>query len=140
MVSIAVIIHAAIIGFMVFFPAVVAQTVFKALSQNAAGAFLRILFPRMFIFGLILSLMASAAAALDGVAQTALMSIAISTGFAINAFFITPVINKHRDAMLKGDERASLRFKQFHFVSVAVFLLQLVMSAYIVAAALVNVE
>ena len=138
MVSISVIIHAAIIGFMVFFTAVVAQAVFNALSQNAAGAFLRILFPRMFIFGLILSLMASAAAALAGVVHTALLSLAISTGFAMNAFFVTPVINKHRDGMLKGDDLAAVRFKQFHLVSVAVFVLQLAVSAYIVVAALVK--
>ena len=140
MASISVFIHASIIGFMVFFPAVVAPTVFKALSQNAAGAFLRILFPRMFIFGFILSLIAAAAAALEGVAHTALLSIAISTGFAINAFFITPVINKHRDAMLKGNDHASTKFKQLHFVSVAVFFLQLVISTYIVVAAGVEIE
>ena len=132
MISTAVIFHAAIIGFMVFFSAVVAQSVFKPLSQRAAGAFLRVLFPRMFIFGLILSLMASAAAAYDGVAQMALLSIFVSTGFVVNAFVVTPAINKQRDAMLEGDETAAKKFKQFHFVSVAIFLVQLIASAYIV--------
>ena len=132
MISIAVIFHAAIIGFMVFFSAVVAQSVFKTLSQKAAGAFLRVLFPRMFIFGLILSLMASSVAAYDGVAEMALLSIFISTGFVLNAFVVTPIINKQRDAMLEGDENAGKKFKQFHFVSVAIFLVQLIASAYIV--------
>tara|TARA_Y100000766_G_scaffold170360_1_gene146306 strand:+ start:165 stop:587 length:423 start_codon:yes stop_codon:yes gene_type:complete len=132
MISTVVIFHAAIIGFMVFFSVVVAQSVFKTLSQKAAGAFLRVLFPRMFIFGLILSLMASAAAAYDGVAQMALLSIFVSTGFVVNAFVVTPVINKQRDAMLEGDETAAKKFKQFHFVSVAIFLAQLIASAYIV--------
>ena len=85
MISTVVIFHAAIIGFMVFFSAVVAQSVFKTLSQKAAGAFLRVLFPRMFIFGLIVSLMASAVAAYDGDAQMALLSIFVSTGFVVNA-------------------------------------------------------
>lgn len=132
MISIAVIFHVAIIGFMVFFSAVVAQTVFKTLSQKAAGAFLRVLFPRMFIFGLILSLMASAAAAYDGIAHIALLSIFISTGFVLNAFVVTPIINKHRDAMLESADDAGKKFKQFHFVSVAIFLVQLITSAYIV--------
>ena len=132
MISIAVIFHAAIIGFMVFFSAVVAQSVFKTLSQKAAGAFLRVLFPRMFIFGLILSLMASSVAAYDGVAEMALLSIFISTGFVLNAFVVTPIINKQRDAMLEGDENAGKKFKQFHFVSVAIFLTQLITSSYIV--------
>ena len=132
MISTVVIFHAAIIGFMVFFSAVVAQSVFKTLSQKAAGAFLRVLFPRMFIFGLTLSLAASVAAAYEGVAQMALLSIFIATGFALNAFVVTPMINKERDAMLKGDDASGKKFKQFHFVSVAIFLVQLVASSYIV--------
>ena len=138
MISIAVIFHAAIIGFMVFFSAVVAQSVFKTLSQKAAGAFLRVLFPRMFIFGLILSLMASSVAAYDGVAEVALLSIFISTGFVLNAFVVTPIINKQRDAMLEGDENAGKKFKQFHFVSVAIFLLQLIASSYIVVTSIIQ--
>ena len=132
MISIVVIFHAAIIGFMVFFSAVVAQSVFKTLSQKAAGAFLRVLFPRMFIFGLILSLMASSVAAYDSILEMALLSIFIATGFALNAFVVTPIINKQRDAMLKGDDTAAKKFKQFHFVSVAIFLAQLITSSYIV--------
>ena len=138
MISIAVIFHAAIIGFMVFFAAVVAQSVFKTLSQKAAGAFLRVLFPRMFIFGLILSLMASSVAAYDGVAEMALLSIFISTGFVLNAFVVTPIINKQRDAMLEGDENAGKKFKQFHFVSVAIFLVQLITSSYIVVTSIIH--
>jgi hypothetical protein len=138
MISIAVIFHAAIIGFMVFFSAVVAQSVFKTLSQKAAGAFLRVLFPRMFIFGLILSLMASSVAAYDGVAEMALLSIFISTGFVLNAFVVTPIINKQRDAMLEGDENAGKKFKQFHFVSVAIFLVQLITSSYIVVTSIIH--
>ena len=138
MISIAVIFHAAIIGFMVFFSAVVAQSVFKTLSQKAAGAFLRVLFPRMFIFGLLLSLMASSVAAYDGVAEMALLSIFISTGFVLNAFVVTPIINKQRDAMLEGDENAGKKFKQFHFVSVAIFLVQLITSSYIVVTSIIH--
>ena len=138
MISIVVIFHAAIIGFMVFFSAVVAQSVFKTLSQKAAGAFLRVLFPRMFIFGLILSLVASAVAAYDGVAEMALLSIFISTGFVLNAFVVTPIINKQRDAMLEGDENAGKKFKQFHFVSVAIFLVQLIASLYIVVTSIIQ--
>ena len=138
MISIAVIFHAAIIGFMVFFSAVVAQSAFKTLSQKAAGAFLRVLFPRMFIFGLILSLMASSVAAYDGVAQMALLSIFISTGFVLNAFVVTPIINRQRDAMLEGDENAGKKFKQFRFVPVAIFLVQLITSSYIVVTSMIH--
>ena len=125
--------HTAIIGFMIFFIAVVAPSVFKTLSQNAAGAFLRVLFPRMFVYGLALSLAASVVAAVNGDKINALLSISISTGFALNAFIVTPIINKQRDSMLDGNEAASKKFKQFHFVSVAIFLVQLITSAYIIS-------
>ncbi len=137
MILTAITLHAAIIGFMVFFSAVVAQSVFKTLSQKAAGAFLRVLFPRMFIFGLILSLMAAAVAAYNGIAHTALLSIFVSTGFALNAFAVTPIINKQRDAMLAGNDVAGKKFKQFHFLSVAIFLVQLIASSYIVVAGVI---
>ena len=137
MISTVVIFHAAIVGFMVFFSAVVAQSVFKTLSQKAAGAFLRVLFPRMFIFGFILSFMASAVAAYDAVTQMALLSIFVSTGFVVNAFVVTPIINKQRDAMLEGDDAAGKKFKQFHFVSVAIFLVQLIVSSYIVVTSVI---
>jgi hypothetical protein len=125
--------HIAIIGFMIFFIVVVAPSVFKTLSQNAAGAFLRVLFPRMFVYGLALSLTASAVAAVDGDKINALLSIAISTGFALNAFIVTPIINKQRDSMLDGNEAASKKFKQFHFVSVTIFFVQIITSAYIIS-------
>jgi hypothetical protein len=45
---------------------------------------------------------------------------------------VTPIINKQRDSMLDGDNVASKNFKRFHFISVAIFLVQLITSAYIV--------
>ena len=82
--------------------------------------------------------MASAVAAYDGVAEMALLSIFISTGFVLNAFVVTPIINKQRDAMLEGDDNAGKKFKQFHFVSVAIFLVQLIASSYIVVTSIIQ--
>ena len=65
--AILVLIHAAIAGFMLFFMAVVPQAAFKTLSAKAVGAFLRVLFPRMFMFGLGLSLAACIVALIAGV-------------------------------------------------------------------------
>ena len=53
--AILALIHAAIAGFMLFFMAVVPQAAFKTLSTKAVGAFLRVLFPRLFLFGLALA-------------------------------------------------------------------------------------
>ena len=125
-------IHAANIGFMVMFSAVVAPAVFKTLSQKAAAAYLRVLFPRMFIFGFGTSSMAALAALIEGQEILAIFSSLMAIGFLVNAFAITPRINYHRDAMIAGDNDSKRAFARLHFLSVAVFIGQLCTSTYIV--------
>ena len=122
------IIHAAIAGFMLFFMAVVPQAAFKTLSAKAVGAFLRVLFPRMFLFGLALSGAASGVAAAAGAGWQLYASLGIASGFAVNAFWLTPQINAYRDRDLEGDEAARRMFGLLHMASVAIFLAQLVAS------------
>ena len=117
------------------FSAVVAPTVFKVLSQKAAGAYLRKLFPRMFMFGFITSSCAAFAALFDGHSQNVIISVLVALGFLGNAFILTPQINKYRDALLAGDAAAKTIFGRLHLLSVAVFLGQLLASGYIVIAA-----
>ena len=45
-----------LLGSMLFFVIIVSPTVFTSLSSDQASKFLRIFFPRLFLFGLILSL------------------------------------------------------------------------------------
>ncbi len=132
--------HAAIVTFMIFFSSVVAPAVFKTLSQKAVGAFLRVLFPRMFIFGLGLSLCASLAASFvvfgadaspENAKNALWLSLLSAVGFAVNAFVVTPIINRNRDGMLAEDPVAITRFKQFHFLSVGIFMVQLGASLYL---------
>jgi len=124
--------HAFIIGFMVFFASIVAQSAFKTLSERAVGAFLRVLFPRMFVFGGVFSIFAILASIFEKNSLSLWISLAISLGFWINAFAITPVINKYRDQVLAGDEHANNKFKLFHLVSVSVFVSQLIGSSFVV--------
>ena len=126
------IIHAAIAGFMLFFMAVVPQTAFKSLSAEAVGAFLRVLFPRLFLFGLALSLMASGAALVAGAGWQLHVSLAVAAGFAVNVFILTPRINLYRDRDLDGDAGAKRIFGLLHLASVAIFLAQLAGSLAIV--------
>ena len=127
-----ILIHAANIGFMFMFLAVVAPTLFKVLSQKAAGAYLRKLFPRMFMFGFITSSCAALAALADSHSPNATISALVALGFLGNAFILTPQINKYRDALLAGDTAAKAMFGRLHLVSVSVFLVQLLASGYIV--------
>ena len=124
--------HAAIAGFMIFFMAVVPQSAFKTLSAKAVGAFLRVLFPRLFLFGLVLALAASGAAIRAGAGWQLTVSILIAAGFALNLFVLTPRINAYRDRDLAGDAPAKRIFGMLHMASVAVFLAQLAGSLAVV--------
>ena len=123
-------IHAANIGFMILFSAVVAPAVFKSVSPKAAGAYLRVLFPRMFIFGSVTSSLATLMAVYENDLDIAIISGGITAGFLFNAFVITPQINKHRDNMLNGDLNAKAMFSRLHLISVSVFITQLLASFY----------
>jgi hypothetical protein len=127
--------YAANIGFMVMFSAVVAPSAFKTLSQKATAAYLRVLFPRMFLFGFGTSSIAALAALLEGQDNLAAFSALIAIGFLVNAFMITPRINRHRDEMIAGDNDAKRAFARLHFLSVAIFIGQLCTSTYIVVVA-----
>ena len=120
---------------MIMFSAVVAPTVFKVLSQKAAGAYLRKLFPRMFMFGFLTSSCAALAALFGGHSLNVIISAFVALGFLGNAFILTPQINKYRDALLAGDTAAKVTFGRLHLMSVAVFLVQLLASGYIVMVA-----
>lgn len=119
------ILHAAIAGFMLFFMAVVPQAAFKTLSAKAVGAFLRVLFPRMFLFGMALSVAASGAALAAGAVWQLYVSLGLAAGFAVNVFGLTPRINAYRDRDLDGDAAAKRMFGLLHMASVAIFLAQL---------------
>ena len=121
--------HAAIIGFMIFFMAIVPPSAFKTLSADAVGAFLRVLFPRMFLFGLTLSLAASVAGLVAGAGWQVTVSILIVVGFAVNVFVLTPKINTYRDRDrdrdVEGDVTAKRIFRLLHLAAVSIFLVQL---------------
>ena len=130
--AILVLIHAAIAGFMLFFMAVVPQAAFKTLSAKAVGAFLRVLFPRMFMFGLVLALAACVAAFMAGGGWQFTVTGLIASGFALNLLVLTPKINAYRDRELEGDAAAKRIFGLLHLASVGVFLLQLAGSLAVV--------
>ena len=127
-----VLIHAAIAGFMLFFMAVVPQAAFKTLSAKAVGAFLRVLFPRMFMFGLALALAACVVAFMVGAGWQFTVSGLMASGFALNLLVLTPKINAYRDRELEGDAAAMRIFGLLHLASVGVFLLQLAGSLAVV--------
>ena len=132
MVNIITLIYSLIIGFMIFFMSVVTPSVFKTLDENNASKFLRFIFPRMFLYGFIHS---TAALILSIWVQNSVLtfgSLLIAILFLINAYAITPLINKYRDQYNNGLLDSDKIFKKYHFISVLIYLFQLVVLIYLV--------
>ena len=101
--SLSLFIHAANLGFMLMFAVVVAPAIFKVLSQKAAASYLRVLFPRLFIFGFVTSSAATIFSMINGELMITVVSTAIAFGFLFNAFILTPKINQFRDRANSGE-------------------------------------
>ena len=132
MLQISILLHVLIIGFMIFFMTVITPSVFNTLNEDAAGKFLRFTFPRMFLYGFILSFFAFVTALISG--DVIFYSVPLISGlfFLFNTYAITPKINLYRDKFKVGELIFEKKFKQSHFISVFIFLCQLLSSISLV--------
>ena len=123
---------ATLFGSMISFMILISPIVFTVLSANDAKNFLRKFFPRLFVFGMILSslLLVFTLRELDFFNQK--LSIIIFLGFFINLFFITPKVNKYRDLEMSNVKNAKKIFSILHSVSVCIFVIQLILSLVII--------
>ena len=123
---------ATLFGSMISFMILISPIVFTVLSANDAKNFLRKFFPRLFIFGMILSslLLVFTLRELDLFNQK--LSAIIFLGFFINLFFITPKVNKYRDLEMNKVKNAKKIFSILHSVSVCIFVIQLILSLVII--------
>ena len=121
-----------LIGSMIFFMAIVSPSVFATLSTNASSKFLRTIFPRMFLFGFIISIVSLIFTFISGNVLNSILLIIIAISFIINRNYLTPKINSLRDRELEGDEKASSSFKKMHFSSVLLFMLNFVLLVSII--------
>ena len=116
----------ATIGAMLFFGSVVAPVVFKTLSPEDAGRFLRRLFPRLYLFCGLMTGLSAILFAVD------LKGYAVAASACVSALFfwtrgpLTNAINAARDAQLAGDVDAGERFDRLHKVSTRIFGVQLI--------------
>ena len=122
------ILHAMVLGFMVLFLSVIAPSVFTSLDEENAGKLLRKLFPRMFIYGLVLTLFACVFAYQAGRVDLAILTVVSTFGFGFNTFYLTPLINEKRDELLKEPNASSKSFDLLHRLSVSIFMVQMIIS------------
>lgn len=117
--EIVILLVGALVGSMLFFAVTVAPTVFRALPAEHAGSFLRALFPKYYLWGLIVALLAAvlATTASTSVAAACLL-VALLFVFARQA--LMPRINQARDQESEGITEAGRRFKMLHLWSVLI--------------------
>ena len=125
-------IYTLIIGFMIFFMSVVTPSVFKTLDEKNSRSFLRFIFPRMFLYGFILSFFAFLLSIYIRDQIFIFISAFVSILFLINTYIITPKINYYRDQFNDGILESEKVFKRYHLISVIIFLVQLIASISVI--------
>ena len=108
---------------MIFFSAVVSPSVFASLSSKGSSKFLRTIFPRMFLFGFLISLIGIILTFISSDFYNSIILAIIALSFIINRNYLTPLINNFRDQELEGDAIAAKKFKIMHFLSVLLFVI-----------------
>ena len=120
-----ILITAAILSFMIFFPVVVATSVFKVLDENQSSKFLRIFFPKYYLFGLVLSLTGLIIAIFDKNNMSLIVFLLIIIGFLFSRQFLMPIINKAKD---NNNEK---KFNILHKVSVLINFIQISLCVFL---------
>ena len=111
----------ALIGSMIFFTAVVSPSAFSSLGSEESSKFLRTIFPRMFLFGAILSLLIGIVAVITNSHVLVIVGFFCFILFGFNRNYLTPRINVSKDNNQRN------KFRILHFWSVALFLLVLIL-------------
>ena len=108
---------------MIFFSTVVSPSVFSSLNSKNSSRFLRTIFPRMFLFGFVISLIALILTIFSNTLFNSIVLVIIGLSFLINRNYLTPMINNFRDQELEGNSKAAKNFKMMHLLSVLLFVI-----------------
>ena len=111
---------AATLSFMIFFPLVVATSVFKVLDEKQSSKFLRIFFPKYYLYGFVLSLAGVILSIYFENKLSILIYSLIMVGFIFSRQILTPMVNKAKDS---NDEK---KFNKLHKLSVFINFLQII--------------
>ena len=117
---------AAILSFMIFFPLVVATSVFKVLDEKQSSKFLRIFFPKYYLYGFVLSAIGLTLSTYYENKLSMLIFLLITVGFVFSRQVLMPMINKSKD--LKDESK----FNKLHKFSVLINFLQIIGCVFLV--------
>jgi len=108
---------------MIFFTTVVSPSVFASLNNNGSSKFLRTIFPRMFLFGFLISFIGILLTIASSSFYNSIILVVVALSFIINRNYLTPMINNFRDQELEGNKVAAKKFKVMHLFSVLLFVI-----------------
>jgi len=111
-------------GSMIFFAAVMAPLVFIKLPGEIAGRFIREVFPRYYLWGMVVGGVALLAALGVSFTDVVLLALVVA-GFVYARQLLMPRINQRRDAALAGDPAAKRQFENLHRYSVIINAVQM---------------
>ena len=114
-----ILITSGILSFMIFFPLVVATSVFKVLDEKQSSKFLRIFFPKYYLFGLILSIFGLILSIIENYTLALSVFIFLMISFLFSKQVLMPIINKAKD---KSKED---KFNKLHKLSVFINFIQM---------------
>ena len=114
-----------LIGSKMFFSLVVAPNTFINLNATNARIFIRSIFPKLYLWCLILSLLISTALIFSNPTFSFVFFL-ISTGYLYSRKFLMQRINEVSDKKKKKDHDNKM-FKRLHNFSVAIFVIQLIL-------------
>ena len=121
-----ILVAAAILSFMIFFPLVVATAVFKVLDEKQSSKFLRIFFPNYYLYGFVLSVIGLTLSTYYENKLSMLIFLLITVGFVFSRQVLMPMINKSKDL-----EEES-KFNKLHKFSVLINFLQIIGCIFLV--------
>lgn len=121
---------ALLLGGMVYFAVVFAPLVFRHLPGEAAGGFIRRVFPVYYLVSLMLAALAGVFALPVRPTEGAILLL-VAAGFAFARQVLMPRINALRDLELAGEAAAGAQFVRLHRISVAINMMQMLAAALV---------
>ena len=124
--------YSMLVGTMIFFVSVVSPSAISTLQGDYLASFLRAIFPKMYLMGLLIGIIGSGLIFYIKQPLVLLSSGLINLSFLINLLIITPKINSIRDRESLDENIREKRFKIYHGFSILLFLSNFVLSGFII--------
>ena len=118
-------IFSALFGSLVFFSLVIAPTIFKELDSSNSRKFIRAVFPKLYFWGMTLSL-CNSLVLINRLDISFFISLFIFFGFFYSRQILIPKINNASDRSNESEE-SKKKFKNLHSLSVLIFIIQLIL-------------